>query len=48
MRESLAALRVAFVILIIEASIAFAGPRNAREIELNVSDCVMGLAIFDD
>lgn len=48
MHESLAALRVAFVVLIVEASIAFAGPRNAREIELNASDCVMGLAIFDD
>jgi hypothetical protein len=44
------ALRVAvtFVILIVEASIAFAGPGIAHEIELNASDCVMGLAIFDD
>jgi hypothetical protein len=29
-------------------SIAFVGPRNARGIELNASDFVMGLAIFDD
>jgi hypothetical protein len=45
--ESLAGVRVATVILIVEASIAFVGPRNARAIELNASDCVMGLAIFD-